>query len=45
MTVAIANALDYAHSHGAKTFALIVSTFTHILIAAAVTYAVLKIAL
>jgi succinate dehydrogenase / fumarate reductase, membrane anchor subunit len=36
---------DYVHAHGLKTLSLIVSTFSHILIAAAVAYAVLKISL
>jgi succinate dehydrogenase / fumarate reductase membrane anchor subunit len=36
---------DYVHGHGLKAMALIVSTFTHVLLAAAASYAVLKIAL
>jgi succinate dehydrogenase / fumarate reductase membrane anchor subunit len=36
---------DYVHAHGLKALALIVSTFVHILTAAAASYAVLKIAL
>jgi succinate dehydrogenase / fumarate reductase membrane anchor subunit len=36
---------DYVHAHGLKVLALIVSTFAHVLIAAAASYAVLKIAL
>ncbi len=36
---------DYVHGHGSKTFALILSSFIHILLAAAIVYAVLKIAL
>jgi len=36
---------DYVHAPGIKTPALILNMFAHILIAAAITYAVLKIAL
>lgn len=36
---------DYVHAHGVKTLSLILSSFIHILIAAALVYAVLKIAL
>ncbi len=35
---------DYVPSHGVKTFALILSTFVHFLVAAAAIFAVLKVA-
>jgi succinate dehydrogenase / fumarate reductase membrane anchor subunit len=35
---------DYVHSAGFKTFALIASTFGHVLLAAATVFAVLKVA-
>ena len=36
---------DYVHAPGVKTLALILSSFAHIVIAAAAAYAMLKIAL
>lgn len=35
---------DYVHSHGIKTLTLVVVTFAHVLVAAAATFAVLKVA-
>lgn len=35
---------DYVHGHGSKAFALITSTFIHVLLAAAAMFAILKIA-
>jgi succinate dehydrogenase / fumarate reductase membrane anchor subunit len=35
---------DYVHSHGTKTLTLVVVTFAHVLVAAAATFAVLKVA-
>jgi succinate dehydrogenase / fumarate reductase membrane anchor subunit len=35
---------DYVHAHGVKTLTLVVVTFMHVLLAAAGTFAVLKVA-
>lgn len=35
---------DYMHGHGSKAFALITSTFIHVLLAAAAVFAILKMA-
>ena len=35
---------DYVHAHGVKTLSLVIVTFTHVLVAAAATFAVLKVA-
>ena len=35
---------DYVHSHGVKTITLVLITFAHVVIAAAATFAILKVA-